>query len=109
MNHSESQLEKVKSNIQAALGLLPDQFALQEVKLNLQKTLKSINEVEKKRTVRKQREIDNQKSNLYGFLNMEDAKRALDILDKMMKDEENKIQTNKKPEDNQSSSGLFLG
>ena len=109
MNHSESKLEKVKNNIQAALGLLPDQFALQEVKVNLQRTLKSINEVQKKRTIRKQREIDNQKSNLYGFLNMEDAKRALDILDKMMREEEGKLKPTTQPEPKQQSNGLFLG
>jgi hypothetical protein len=35
MNHSESQLERVKQNVQTAINLLPDQFALQEVKTTM--------------------------------------------------------------------------
>jgi len=110
MNHSESQLLRVKQNIQTALNLLPDQFALDEVRNNLRKTLNSINEVQSRREKRKQESKQNQK--FVGFTSMEDAKRALEILDGMMKEEE-KVIKNAENQDadspKQSTSGLFLG
>jgi Cft2 family RNA processing exonuclease len=110
MNHSESQLERVKQNVQTAINLLPDQFALQEVKTNLRKTLMSINEVEEKRIKRKQNDTANER--FVGFTSMEDAKKALDILDKMMKEEEKILQNaeDQKIKSNQKTTGgLFLG
>jgi len=109
MNHSESQLERVKQNVQTAINLLPDQFALEEVKNNLRKTLFSINEVQKKRIKRKESNRDT--SNFIGFTSMEDAKRALDILDNMMREEEKVLKNSEKdnaPKQN-NSTGLFLG
>lgn len=110
MNHSESQLIRVKNNIQTALNLLPDQFALEEVRNNLRKTLQSINEVQSKRDKRKQESHQNQK--FVGFTSMEDAKKALEILDGMMKEEEKIIKNSENQEtqnQKQSTSGLFLG
>ncbi len=109
MNHSELQLEKVKNTLVSVLNLLPDQFALQEVRINLQKTLKSINEVQNKRTQRKNRQLQQEKSNILGFLNMDDAKKALDILDKMMREEESKINQKPKTQGKNINDGLFLG
>ena len=109
MNHSEGQLERVKQNVQTALNLLPDQFVLGEIKNNLRKTLFSINEVQNKRIKRKESQKDT--SNFQGFTSMEDAKRALDILDRMMQEEE-KIIKNSEQENSPkqtNSTGLFLG
>jgi hypothetical protein len=69
---------------------LPDQFALQETKQNLKKTLESIVQVNKKRHKRKLQEQQNN-ANLLQFTSLDDAKKALAILDQMMQDEQKVI------------------
>lgn len=110
MNSSEGQLQKIKQTLQNLLSNLPEQFALQEVKTNLMKTLQSINEVQKKRIKRKERFEQQNKTGGIGFMSMEDAKKALQILDDMMKQEEKTISdANSKNTKPDTSNGLFLG
>lgn len=90
MNSSELKLMQIQKTLENCYRELPDQFALQETKQNLKKTLDSILQVNKKRHKRKLQEQQNN-VNLLQFTNLEDAKKALAILDQMMQDEQKVI------------------
>ena len=88
MNSSEIQLQKIKENLENCYRNLPDQFALAEVKNNLRKTLESIKVIETKRHKRRLQEQQNLAASKMGFASFESAQKALEILDKMMQDEQ---------------------
>jgi hypothetical protein len=111
MNLSEAKLIQVQKNLEVCLRELPDQFALAEVRQNLKRTLDSIKNLQKKRVKRKQQEMQNENTKKIGFMSMEDAKRALQILDNMMNDEQKVIDAiNNPPQQQQSiSDGILFG
>lgn len=91
MNFSEAKLLQIQKNIEACVRELPDQFALSEVKYNLKRALESINTVNAKRKKRKINEMQNESKNKMAFMSLDDAKRALQILDDMMASEQKTI------------------
>ncbi len=91
MNTNEKQLLKIKDQLIEIYKLIPDQFALAKTKNNLKNTIDSITEVQ---TKRQRRQIEQQKEAMKKpvfFGTIEDAQAALKALDKMMQEEQNKI------------------
>jgi hypothetical protein len=108
MNTSEAKLLNIRKTLENCLRELPDQFALVEVKTNLRKTVESINNVQSKRKKRKIQELQNENTKKMGFLSIDDAKRALEILDSMMKDEQ-KVIDSANSQNNQDGGQDFTG
>ena len=108
MNHSETQLLKIKENLENCYRSLPDQFALAEVKNNLRKTLESIRAVENKRNKRKLQEQQNSIAKM-AFTSYESAQTALDILNQMYQDEQKVIDDANKPQPKNSISDYDSG
>ena len=96
MNTNEQKLNEIQKTLETCLKGIPDQFALDEVKLNLRRTLESIKKVQVKRHRRKITEQQNQRNQM-AFASYEDAKKALDILEKMMQDEQKNLEDLTKP------------
>jgi uncharacterized protein Smg (DUF494 family) len=80
---------------------------LEIVKSNFRKTISSINEVQLKRNKRNQQQMQNEMQNKIGFMSQEDAKKALEILDKMMKNEQESIDTVQKQKEAPNSTTLL--
>ena len=113
MNHSEVQLAKIKESLENCYRNLPDQFALNEVKNNLRKTLESIRAVENKRNKRKLQEQQNSYAKM-AFTSYESAQNALEILNQMYQDEQKIIDDASKPQPKNSirdynSDDMLLG
>lgn len=105
MNNNEYRLQEIKSNLLELMRKLPDQFALAEVKSNLRRTIKSIEHVQTKRERRKIQEQQNNSQKLQ-FLSLQDAQRALDILNQMGQQQQNIIDNSQK--DNNNTTDEFL-
>jgi hypothetical protein len=103
MNNNENKLKKIKEGLLNLYASLPDQFVLQDVKINFRKLLESINTVEKKRTRRK--ETEQQNNAMLTFTNIQDAQNALKILDDMMKNQQDQINKMEKPPETNSNNG----
>jgi hypothetical protein len=91
MNTNEKQLSRLKEQLVEIYRQLPDQFSLSKTKTNLKNTIDSITEVQ---TKRQRRQIEQQRENMKKpvfFGTIEDAQAALKALDKMMQEEQNKI------------------
>jgi Na+/phosphate symporter len=113
MNTNEIKLNEIQKTLESCLRGLPDQFALDEVKSNLRRTLESIKKVQVKRHRRRLTEQENQRSKM-AFASYEDAKKALDILEKMMQDEQKNLEdlTKPKPQNtitDYNDDGMLLG
>lgn len=107
MNKSESELNNIKKSLMGLFSQLPDQFALSEVKSNLKRTIESIDKVQIKREKRKTQQEEQSYAKKIGFLNLQDAQKALNILNQMGKEQE-KIINNSTQEKPASSSSEFL-
>lgn len=105
MNKNEYRLQEIKNNLLDLLNKMPDQFALAEVKSNLRRTIESINHVQTKRERRKIQEQQNNSQKL-PFLSLQDAQKALDILNQMGKQQQNIIDNAQK--DNDKTTDEFL-
>lgn len=105
MNNNEYRLQEIKSNLLELISKLPDQFALAEVKSNLRRTIESIEHVQTKRERRKIQEQQNNSQKLQ-FLSLQDAQRALDILNQMGQQQQNIIDNSQK--DNNNTTDEFL-
>lgn len=92
MNTNEKKLSSIKKTLTELYSQLPDQFALDQVKLNLKRTINSINEVENKRYKRYQQQTANEMQSRMGFTSLESAKKALEILDQMLANEEKNLE-----------------
>lgn len=90
MRHNEKILGSVKNQLLEILNKIPDEFALEQTRSYLKKTIASINEVEKKRETRKANAVANDKQVLK-FTSMEDAAKAIKLLDSMLEKEQKKI------------------
>ena len=91
MNTNEKQLSRLKEQLVEIYRQLPDQFSFSKTKTNLKNTIDSITEVQ---TKRQRRQIEQQRENMKKpvfFGTIEDAQAALKALDKMMQEEQNKI------------------
>jgi transcription elongation GreA/GreB family factor len=101
---------QIQKTLENCYRELPDQFSLQETKQNLKRTLDSINQVNKKRHKRKLQEQQNN-ANLLQFASLDDAKKALAILDQMMQDEQKIIDQANSPSNTQKSNSdeMLLG
>ena len=91
MNTNEKQLSRLKEQLVEIYRQLPDQFSLSKTKTNLKNTIDSITEVQ---TKRQRRQIEQQRENMKKpvfFGTIEDAQAALKALDKMMQEEQNKL------------------
>ena len=91
MNTNEKQLSRLKEQLVEIYRQLPDQFSLSKTKTNLKNTIDSITEVQ---TKRQRRQIEQQRENMKKpvfFGTIEDEQAALKALDKMMQEEQNKI------------------
>jgi hypothetical protein len=91
MNTNEKQLIKIKNQLVEIYQSIPDQFALSKTKTNLKQTIDSITEVQ---TKRQRRQLEQQKEEMKKpvfFGSLQDAQAALKALDKMMQQEQNKI------------------
>lgn len=96
----EEKLDEIKKTLENLYKQLPEQFALENVRTYMKKTISSINEVQNKRNKRKLQEQANSKEaemKKLKFISLSAAKNALDLLDQMMKEEEAKLKqdTNK--------------
>ena len=91
MNTNEKKLANIKKALMELYSQLPDQFALEQVKSNMKKTINSINEIEVKRNKRHQQQLVNDMQNKMAFTSLESAKKALEILDQMLAEEEKNI------------------
>jgi hypothetical protein len=110
MNTNEKKLDYIKNQLVELYRQLPDQFALENVKTNFKKTLNSINEVQNKRHKRQQQNLANETQKAMGFLSLEAAQKALEILDSMMANEQKNIeQAQQKPQQSPSNDELLNG
>lgn len=108
MNTNEKKLDNIKKTLLELYSQLPDQFALENVKTNLKKTITSINEVQTKRQKRQVQQYQNEIQNKMQFSSLESAQKALQVLDKMLEDEQKKLDTPKQ-EPQQTTDGLLNG
>lgn len=102
MNTNEKKLSNIKKTLLELYSQLPDQFALDQVKTNMKRTINSINEVEQKRNKRYQQQAINDMQGKMAFGSLESAKKALEILDQMLANEEKNLQK----QDNQGSNSV---
>ena len=72
MNNNEVKLNEIQKTLESCLRGLPEQFALDEVKGNLKRTLESIKKVQVKRHRRRLTEQENQRSKM-SFTSYDDA------------------------------------
>ena len=107
MNTNEKKLDNIKKTLMELSGQIPDQFALENVKSNLRKTIASINEVQNKRQKKYQQQTQNETQNKIGFMSSDDAKKALEILDQMLKSEQKSIDKMQKQKEASSSPTLL--
>ena len=95
MNTNEKKLDTIKKSLLELYRQLPDQFALENVKSSFKKTISAINEVQNKRHKRNVQQYQNEMQNKMQFNSLESAQKALHLLDKMLQDEEKKLETPK--------------
>jgi hypothetical protein len=110
MNTNEKRLDQIKNQLLELYRQLPDQFALENVKLSFKKTLQAINEVQTKRQKRYRQNLEYETQNRMGFQSVEAAQKALEILDGMLANEQKNIdQAQQKPEQLSFNDGLLNG
>lgn len=109
MNTNEKKLDNIKRTLLELYNQLPDQFALQNVKTSFQKTIHAITEVQTKRHKRQIQQNQNSMQDKMQFTSLEAAQKALQILDKMMQDEQKKIDQPPEPNQQQNNPGLLNG
>jgi len=90
MRHNEKILQNLRNQLIEVLSKLPDEFALEQTKSYIRKSIASINEVEKKRENRKINAAQaNTKAVQFGSL--QDAANAIKLLDSMLEKEQKDI------------------
>lgn len=109
MNNNEYRLQELKSSLVDIFNKMPDQFALTEVKSNLRRTIESINHVQTKRERRKIQEQQNLATNKLQFLTLQDAQKALNILNQMGKEQQDIIDNTNKKDTEKSTDEFLLG
>jgi hypothetical protein len=108
MNTNERQLSKIKDQLVEIYRTLPEQFTLSKTKNHLKNTIDSITEVQ---TKRKRRQIEQQREDMKKpvfFGSLEDAQAALKALDKMMQEEQNKIDSQNNTDSQKNTSNELL-
>lgn len=109
MNTNEKKLENIKKTLVELYSQLPDQFALQDVKTYFKKTINSINEAQSKRNRRDAQQQQNATQNVMQFSSLESAQKALEILDKMLEEEQKNIDKTQKQQQQSNPDSLLNG
>jgi hypothetical protein len=90
MNHSEKKLVEIKEKLQHIYNTLPNQMILDGTRMHIKNAINSISLVENKRNKRQENFTQNQ--NMLMFTSYDNAKTALNILDKMLDQEKQNLE-----------------
>lgn len=108
MNTNEKKINELKIQLDKIYRQFPEQFATSNAKMHLKKCIMEIEKTQDKRNKRKINEIQNQK--ITQLTSYENAKAALDILDRMMEDQQKQLNNQEKiKQDKPTQDELFMG